>query len=68
VPATAARGPERSPFADAQLAKQREAAQAVLEDLLKAQETIEAKAVDDWAPEEYAKALEVANLGDGTPR
>jgi tetratricopeptide (TPR) repeat protein len=64
APVLAARGPERSPFAEAQLAKQREAAQTVLEDLLEAQETVETKAVDRWAPEDYEKALEVANLGD----
>ena len=64
APAGVPRGPERSPFAEAQLAKQRDAAQTVLEALLKAQESIESKAVDHWAPEEYHQALEVANLGD----
>jgi tetratricopeptide (TPR) repeat protein len=64
APATAA----ISPFEEAQRAKQRQDAQAVLASLLERQAALEALQVETWAAEEYAAALEFARLGDESYR
>lgn len=55
---------ERSPFAEAQLAKARRAAQEALQGLLETQARLEARAVKDWAPTEYGDATSLAIEGD----
>lgn len=59
-----AQGPSESPWQDAQFAKARREAQAILEKLLEKQEALEEKRVDLWANEDYAEAQEVANTAD----
>jgi tetratricopeptide (TPR) repeat protein len=53
-----------SPFEEAQRARQRQEAQAVLASLLRKQAELEALQVNDWAPEAYGTALEAARRGD----
>lgn len=55
---------QASPWSDAQLAKQRKAAQAVLELLLEQQFTLEEMSVEQWASEEFSAATELATSGD----
>lgn len=55
---------ERSPFAEAQLAKARRAAQEALQSLLETQARLEARAVKDWAPSEFSDATSQAIEGD----
>jgi tetratricopeptide (TPR) repeat protein len=53
-----------SPFEEAQRARQRQEAQAVLASLLGRQAELEEQQVNEWAPEAYAAALEAARRGD----
>ncbi len=55
---------ERSPFAEAQMAKARRAAQEALQQLLETQARLEARAVNVWAELEFADATAVAEEGD----
>ena len=55
---------ERSPFAEAQMAKARRAAQEALQQLLETQARLEARAVNTWAEVEFAEATAVAVEGD----
>lgn len=55
---------ERSPFAEAQMAKARRAAQEALQQLLETQARLEARAVTTWAEIEFAEATAVAVEGD----
>jgi tetratricopeptide (TPR) repeat protein len=57
-----------SPFEEAQRAKQRQEAQAVLASLLERQAALEELEVAIWAEAEYAAALEFATLGDESYR
>ncbi|TQV84630.1 hypothetical protein FKG94_03660 [Exilibacterium tricleocarpae] len=56
--------PIESPWSDAQLAKERRAAQDILSDMLKKQEQLEDMSVSQWAAAEYQQALETATAGD----
>ena len=47
---------ERSPFAEAQMAKSRRAAQEALQGLLETQARLEARAVNEWADSEFNEA------------
>ncbi|MAM69863.1 MAG: hypothetical protein CMP91_01790 [Gammaproteobacteria bacterium] len=53
-----------SPFEEAQMLREREEAQGVLEQILAMQETLEAMSVESWAAEEYEAALNIATEGD----
>lgn len=53
-----------SPWSDAQLAKQRRAAQDILARLLDQQQSLENASVNLWAAEQFAEAMEQANQGD----
>lgn len=64
IPKTAA----ISPFEEAQRAKQRQEAQAVLASLLERQASLEELEVAVWAGQEYETALEFAKLGDESYR
>lgn len=55
---------EASPWSDAQLARQRKEAQAILEKLLDAQFALEELGVDQWAAEDFAAAQALATTGD----
>ena len=55
---------ERSPFAEAQMAKARRAAQEALQQLLETQARLEARAVNVWAEIEFSEATAVAVEGD----
>ncbi len=55
---------ERSPFAEAQMAKARRAAQEALQQLLETQARLEARAVNVWAELEFSEATAVAVEGD----
>lgn len=60
----ASAGPDVSPWSDAQLAKLRKEAQDVLAELLEVQEALEERAVQQWAPEEFAAVAALATAGD----
>lgn len=53
-----------SPFEEAQLLRQREAAQNTLAALLELQESLDALSVERWAPDAYDQAIELARQGD----
>jgi len=53
-----------SPFEEAQLARQRRAAQDILASLLERQSELEAFAVQEWAPDDFESALTQAEEGD----
>ena len=55
---------ERNPFAEAQMAKARRAAQEALQQLLETQARLEARAVNVWAELEFSEATAVAVEGD----
>lgn len=55
---------ERSPFAEAQMAKARRAAQEALQQLLETQARLEARAVNAWAKTDFTAATAVAVEGD----
>ncbi len=57
-------GLERSPFAEAQLQKQRRAAQEALQRVLELQEMLQDLQVGVWAAEAYQSAIAVAEAGD----
>ena len=54
-----------SPFAEAQLQKQRRAAQEALQRVLELQEVLQELSVETWASEAYAAAVAKAEIGDG---
>lgn len=56
---------ERSPFAEAQMAKARRAAQEALQQLLETQARLEERAVNIWAEVKFAGATLIAVEGDG---
>ncbi|MGI9295009.1 MAG: hypothetical protein ACR2PS_13585 [Pseudomonadales bacterium] len=55
---------QRSPWQEAQLARERKAAQAVLEQLLERQFELEERSVQDWAAEDFQTAMQQARKGD----
>ena len=59
---------ERSPFAEAQLAKARRSAQEVLQSLLETQSRLESRGVDQWAADDFLAASAVALDGDALYR
>ena len=59
---------ERSPFAEAQLAKVRRSAQEVLQSLLETQSRLESRGVDHWAADDFLAASAVALEGDALYR
>ena len=59
---------ERSPFAEAQLAKVRRSAQEVLQSLLETQSRLESRGVDQWAADDFLAASAVALEGDALYR
>ncbi|MEC7517069.1 MAG: hypothetical protein VYD32_02535, partial [Pseudomonadota bacterium] len=59
---------ERSPFAEAQLAKVRRSAQEVLQSLLETQSRLESRGVDQWAADDFLAASAVATEGDSLYR
>jgi len=59
---------ERSPFAEAQLAKVRRSAQEVLQSLLETQSRLESRGVDQWAADDFVAASAVALEGDSLYR
>ena len=59
---------ERSPFAEAQLAKVRRSAQEVLQSLLETQSRLESRGVDQWAPNDFVAASAIALEGDALYR
>jgi tetratricopeptide (TPR) repeat protein len=61
---TAPAKPESSPWKEAQLGKQRKAAQEVLEKMLDRQFQLEEIAVTKWAGEGFAQAMALASEGD----
>lgn len=66
APATpaAAAGNLPSPWSEAQLAKQRKAAQDVLSHMLKQQDALQHIGVKQWAAKDYAAAVKLAEAGD----
>ena len=62
---TAPREPEeKTPYADGLAARDRDEAQAILEQVLDAQFTLEEKGVERWAAEHYTRAKRLAGEGD----
>ena len=59
---------ERSPFAEAQLAKVRHSAQEVLQSLLETQSRLESRGVNQWAADDFLAASAVALDGDALYR
>jgi tetratricopeptide (TPR) repeat protein len=59
---------ERSPFAEAQLAKVRRSAQEVLQSLLETQSRLESRGVDQWATDDFLAASAIAVEGDALYR
>jgi tetratricopeptide (TPR) repeat protein len=59
---------ERSPFAEAQLAKVRRSAQEALQSLLETQSRLESHGVDQWAADDFLAASAVALEGDSLYR
>ncbi|MGI9286015.1 MAG: hypothetical protein ACR2P1_11550 [Pseudomonadales bacterium] len=55
---------QRSPWQEAQLARERKAAQAVLEKLLEQQFELEERSVQDWGAEDFQSAMQQAQKGD----
>ena len=66
--ATQENASERSPFAEAQLAKVRRSAQEVLQSLLETQSRLESRGVDQWAANDFLSASAVALEGDSLYR
>ena len=66
--ATQENASERSPFAEAQLAKVRRSAQEVLQSLLETQSRLESRGVDQWAADDFLSASAVALEGDSLYR
>lgn len=61
---TPAQGPTESPWRDAQFAKARREAQAILEKLLEKQKALEEVRVELWAKEDFARAQGLAEAAD----
>lgn len=59
---------ESKPWLEAQLARQRKAAQEVLAKLLDLQFSLEEKAVRQWAPEDFSAVEQIAGEGDQSYR
>ena len=59
---------ERSPFSEAQLARERRAAQEVLQIVLEAQENLQTLGVELWAASKYESAVQEALSGDAAYR
>ena len=59
---------ERSPFTEAQLARERRAAQEVLQIVLEAQENLQSLGVESWANDAYQAAIAEAITGDAAYR
>jgi len=59
---------ERSPFSEAQLARERRAAQEVLQIVLEAQENLQTLGVELWAASKYETAVQEALSGDAAYR
>tara|TARA_R110000824_G_scaffold336_5_gene2065 strand:- start:19778 stop:21292 length:1515 start_codon:yes stop_codon:yes gene_type:complete len=57
-----------SPFQEAQMLREREAAQNILAEILDLQEQLEAIGAESWAADAYAAALQVAGEGDAAYR
>ena len=66
--ATQENASERSPFAEAQLAKVRRSAQEVLQSLLETQSRLESRGVDQWGADDFLAASTVALEGDSLYR
>lgn len=64
APVAGARMTERSPFAEAQLDRQRKAAREILQETLARQEALAGRAVETWAAAEYQQAVDQASAGD----
>lgn len=62
-PATSAKTPD-SPFADAQLARERKQAQEILGQVLQLQDQLEGQKIDQWGAQAYQTALDTAATGD----
>lgn len=62
--ATVKNTPADSPFADAQLARERKQAQEILSQVLQLQDQLEGQRVDQWAAEAYQNALNTAANAD----
>ena len=56
--------PSESPWVDSQLLRARREAQAILEDLLRIQESLESRQVEVWAAQEYERVNTLALNGD----
>lgn len=56
--------PAATPYADGLTARERDAAQEILEQVLDAQFALEEQGVERWAPEEYTRATRLAGEGD----
>jgi tetratricopeptide (TPR) repeat protein len=65
---TAVAANQVSPFEEAQKLRQREAAQNVLAELLDLQESLEDKAAETWATEEFEQVFGLAAQGDAAYR
>ncbi|MCV6621768.1 MAG: hypothetical protein OIF51_08450 [Cellvibrionaceae bacterium] len=63
-PASANKLIQQSPWQDAQLGKQRRAAQDILAKLLQSQEALEQQAVEQWAEQDFQSAVDFAQSGD----
>ena len=59
---------ERSPFAEAQVAKVRRSAQEVLQSLLETQSRLESRGVNQWAADDFFAASAIALEGDALYR
>ena len=62
--ASATANPTEAPWDEKRRAQARTDSQTILATLLSNKKTLEAKGVEEWAPEEYKQALELAALGD----
>lgn len=67
LPAAVA-GKQPSPWSEAQLARQRKETQDILSQMLKKQDALEQIGVRQWAAEEYAAAVKLAESGDALYR
>ncbi|MDN3640251.1 hypothetical protein QWY82_15755 [Simiduia curdlanivorans] len=63
APSASTKTPD-SPFADAQLARERKQAQEILGQVLQLQDQLEGQQIDQWGAQAYQTALETAAKGD----
>lgn len=68
APSGSAAGAPASPWQQAQAERERAAAKAALDALLAAQFDLQERGVENWAPAEFAAALEQARSGDAAYR